>query len=230
MSRINCVASSDSKEHQYEFTGATHAPKRTEGLWNLRSIRSILTLDRTWPYQSIPCRIEQNRNRKTGDCPVKRSLGTKLYYSIGEVAELTQLQPHTLRAWEKEFNCLRPKRMGKNRAYRERDIGVILLIQRLLYQERYSTRGAQLRLKNEPDLVRTASDNVPALLKGEVVLPPSANQSATASEQTEPAPQEARPSSESGSSTPVEPRRDTRVEALRQQVLTELRELISLLS
>ncbi|MED5414218.1 MAG: MerR family transcriptional regulator [Candidatus Latescibacterota bacterium] len=161
---------------------------------------------------------------------MKRSLGTKLYYSIGEVAELTQLQPHTLRAWEKEFNCLRPKRMGKNRAYRERDIGVILLIQRLLYQERYSTRGAQLRLKNEPDLVRTASDNVAALLKGEVVLPRSANQSATASEQTEPAPQEARPSSESGSSTPVEPRRDTRVEALRQQVLTELRELISLLS
>lgn len=92
---------------------------------------------------------------------MRQALGTKLYYSIGEVADLTDLQPYTLRAWEKEFACLRPRRVrGKNRAYRERDIGIILLIKRLLYQERYSTRGVQLKLKSEPDLVRTAADNV----------------------------------------------------------------------
>jgi len=92
---------------------------------------------------------------------VRQALGTKLYYSIGEVAELTDLQPYTLRAWEKEFACLRPRRVrGKNRAYRERDIGIILLIKRLLYQERYSTRGVQLKLKGEPELVRAAVDNV----------------------------------------------------------------------
>ena len=91
----------------------------------------------------------------------KRALDKKLYYSIGEVAELTGLQPYTLRAWEKEFSCLRPRRVrGKNRAYRERDIGVILLIKRLLYQERYSTRGVQQKLKDEPELVRGASDNL----------------------------------------------------------------------
>jgi len=85
----------------------------------------------------------------------------KLYYSIGEVAALTQLQAYTLRAWEKEFPCLRPRRVrGKNRAYRQRDIGVILLIKRLLYDERYSTRGVQQKLKCEPELIRVAAQSV----------------------------------------------------------------------
>jgi DNA-binding transcriptional MerR regulator len=89
------------------------------------------------------------------------ALGTKLYYSIGEVAELTELAPYTLRAWESEFVCLRPKRVrGKNRAYRERDIAIILLIRRLLHEERYSTRGAQQRLRNEPELIRGAIEYV----------------------------------------------------------------------
>ena len=86
----------------------------------------------------------------------------KLYYSIGEVAELTGLPPYTLRSWEKEFPCLRPKRVrGKNRAYRPRDIGIILLIKRLLHEERYSTAGARRKLRNEPELVQQAGDGFP---------------------------------------------------------------------
>lgn len=163
---------------------------------------------------------------------MKRSLGTKLYYSIGEVAELTQLQPHTLRAWEKEFSCLRPKRMGKNRAYRERDIGVILLIRRLLYEERYSTKGAQLRLKNEPDLIRAAADSVGSFLQGDQHLPPAPepdqlaigaatpNDTATASPVPSPP--------ETSESAP-EAVHVTMDDDLRQQVLAELRDLVSLL-
>ncbi|MDA0336372.1 MAG: MerR family transcriptional regulator [bacterium] len=99
------------------------------------------------------------------------ALGTKLYYSIGEVAELTELAPYTLRAWESEFVCLRPKRVrGKNRAYRERDIAIILLIRRLLHEERYSTRGAQQRLRNEPELIRGAIAYVARMV---AVDPPS---------------------------------------------------------
>lgn len=86
----------------------------------------------------------------------------KLYYSIGEVGELTGLPPYTLRSWEKEFPCLRPKRVrGKNRAYRPRDIGIILLIKRLLHEERYSTAGARRKLRNEPELVQQAADGFP---------------------------------------------------------------------
>ena len=97
-----------------------------------------------------------------------KALGTKLYYSIGEVADLTSLAPYTLRAWEGEFACLRPKRVrGKNRAYRERDISIVLLIRRLLHEERYSTRGAQQRLRNEPELIRGAVANLARLAAGD---------------------------------------------------------------
>ena len=91
---------------------------------------------------------------------MKNSLTRKLYYSISEVAKITNLQPYTLRAWEKEFSCLRPRRLhGKNRSYRARDIGIIILIKRLLYDERYTTQGVSQKLKNEPDLVRHAAEN-----------------------------------------------------------------------
>ncbi|MCE2447247.1 MAG: MerR family transcriptional regulator [Candidatus Latescibacteria bacterium] len=97
---------------------------------------------------------------------MKNPLQNKLYYSISEVAELTQLQPYTLRAWEKEFACLRPNRArgGKNRAYRERDIGIILLLKRLLYEERYTTQGVKKKLKDEPELLRQVGEQVSVLL------------------------------------------------------------------
>ena len=92
-------------------------------------------------------------------------LGTKLYYSISEVAELTDLQPYTLRAWEKEFPSLRPRRArGKNRAYRERDIGIILLIKKLLYEERYTMQGVKKKLRNEPELLRQIGSQMALLL------------------------------------------------------------------
>lgn len=95
---------------------------------------------------------------------MKRPPARKLYYSIGEVSELTELQPYTLRAWEKDFGCLRPRRIhGKNRAYRERDVGIILLIKRLLYEERYSMRGVRQKLKNEPALLQGTPRDIEAL-------------------------------------------------------------------
>ncbi len=93
------------------------------------------------------------------------ALGSKLYYSISEVAALTQLPPYTLRAWEKEFSCLRPKRVrGKNRAYRERDIGIVLLIKHLLYEQHYTSHGVRQRLRAEPELVRQATADAGSIL------------------------------------------------------------------
>ena len=91
---------------------------------------------------------------------MKYPLGTKLYYSISEVAEITELQPHTLRAWDKTFSCLKPPRKGgKNRAYRKKDIGIVLLIKKLIYEDRFTTEGVRNKLKNDPDLVRTAGES-----------------------------------------------------------------------
>ena len=60
----------------------------------------------------------------------------KLYYSIGEVSEITGLKPYVLRYWESEFSNLAPsKNPAGNRAYTQKDINIILDIKRLLYQE-----------------------------------------------------------------------------------------------
>jgi len=91
---------------------------------------------------------------------MKNSLKTKLYYNISEVSQLTGLESYTLRAWEKEFSCLRPKRTsGKSRAYRERDISVVLLLKNLLYEQGFTSKGAKSKLKNEPNLLK----NLPQL-------------------------------------------------------------------
>ena len=56
----------------------------------------------------------------------------KLYYSIGEVSELTGLKPYVLRYWETEFSQLKPpKNRAGNRTYRQKDIDLLLDIKDL---------------------------------------------------------------------------------------------------
>jgi DNA-binding transcriptional MerR regulator len=78
----------------------------------------------------------------------------KLYYSISEVSDMTGVKPHILRFWEKDFTTLRPrKNRAGNRAYRERDIRIVLAIRKLLYEEGYTIKGAQDRLRKDRALV-----------------------------------------------------------------------------
>lgn len=68
----------------------------------------------------------------------------KLYYSIGEVSELTSVDPHVLRYWETVFKDLRPKKnKAGNRVYRESDIETILKLKELIQKKKYSTKGAR---------------------------------------------------------------------------------------
>ena len=74
-------------------------------------------------------------------------IAKKVYYSIGEVCELSVLKPHVLRYWESQFDVLSPtKNRGGNRAYRSKDIEVVLLVKHLLYDEKYTIEGANKRL------------------------------------------------------------------------------------
>ena len=71
-----------------------------------------------------------------------------LYYSISEVSELTEVEAYTLRYWEKEFPKLRPKKSKKGqRTYTKKDIDVIQSIKELLYQRKYTIKGAREKLK-----------------------------------------------------------------------------------
>jgi DNA-binding transcriptional MerR regulator len=72
----------------------------------------------------------------------------KRYYRIGEVAALTGVKPYVLRYWESEFRWMAPqKSKSKQRLYRRRDIDMILLIKRLLYEQRFTIAGARKKLR-----------------------------------------------------------------------------------
>lgn len=73
----------------------------------------------------------------------------RVYFRIGDVAEITGIKPYVLRFWEKEFDLLKPvKNNSGQRIYRKKDVESVLLIKRLLYRERYSIEGAKKRIKD----------------------------------------------------------------------------------
>lgn len=74
-----------------------------------------------------------------------KSIGIKkLYYSISEVAKITDLEQYVLRYWESEFEQLKPqKNRAGNRVYTNKDIKLILHIKKLLREERYTIEGAK---------------------------------------------------------------------------------------
>lgn len=87
----------------------------------------------------------------------------KLYYSIGEVADLTALKPYVLRYWETEFSVLKPtKNRAGNRIYKDKDIKIIFHIKYLLYDQKYTIEGARNQLKalNFADMGEIGSPNL----------------------------------------------------------------------
>jgi DNA-binding transcriptional MerR regulator len=80
---------------------------------------------------------------------------SKLYYSIGEVAEHLQVNASLLRFWEKEFNLAVSKKNKKgNRLYTVKEIEKIQRIYQLVKVEGYTLDGAKkaLKVKVEPHL------------------------------------------------------------------------------
>lgn len=74
-------------------------------------------------------------------------IAPKEYYSIGEVCDLVELEPHVLRYWETQFSALNPqKNSAGNRVYRRKEIKLIHLIRHLLHSERYTIEGARQKL------------------------------------------------------------------------------------
>src|SRR5437016_2480384 len=81
----------------------------------------------------------------------KSQLPDKLYFKIGEVAELVGVKPYVLRYWESEFSILKPtKTKSKHRLYRRKDVETLLQIKQLLHDERFTIEGARKRIKSLP--------------------------------------------------------------------------------
>ena len=97
---------------------------------------------------------------------VERKIPNKLFFKIGEVCELTDIQPYVLRYWETEFAILQPtKSRSGQRVYSERELSVIRRIKELLYDEGYTIAGAKKKLETE-GLAGALEDSEPVLSEG----------------------------------------------------------------
>ena len=71
----------------------------------------------------------------------------KLFFRIGEVCKIVDIEPFVLRFWETEFPNLAPeKSKSGHRVYKKKDIELVLRIKELLYERGYTIAGARKQL------------------------------------------------------------------------------------
>lgn len=93
------------------------------------------------------------QTKKTGMLNTDKKL--KLYYSIGEVAQMLGVSETLLRFWEKKFPQLNPKRAGRDiRQYRQEDVETAKMIYHLVKERGMTLDGAQRRLRDNGEAAR----------------------------------------------------------------------------
>jgi len=80
----------------------------------------------------------------------------KIYYSIGEVAAMFDVNKSLIRFWEKEFIIIKPKKNKKgNRYFTENDINNFKIIFHLVKERGYTLDGAKKKLReNKEDTIK----------------------------------------------------------------------------
>jgi len=87
--------------------------------------------------------------------PYKEKKVEKLYYSIGEVAEMFDVNTSLIRFWEKNFDIIKPHKNKKgNRLFTKEDIENLKLIHFLVKEQRLTLEGARKKLsENKQDTI-----------------------------------------------------------------------------
>ena len=100
------------------------------------------------------------------DMALNLNKNLKLYYTIGEVAQMFGLNESTLRYWEQEFPSLRPKVSGpaKIRQYQEKDIEEIRVIHNLVKVRGFKLAAAKKMLNQNRKGVDKKADVLEALI------------------------------------------------------------------
>ena len=76
----------------------------------------------------------------------------KLYYSIGEVSKMFDVNPSLIRFWEKEFSIIKPKKNKKgNRLFTKKDVDNLTLIYHLVKEKGYTLDGAKKKMRENKD-------------------------------------------------------------------------------
>jgi DNA-binding transcriptional MerR regulator len=83
--------------------------------------------------------------------PPNPEIPDRLYFRIGDVAKICDVEPYVLRFWETQFPALKPNKGGTGqRLYRRREVELALRIKQLVHQEGYTLAGARQALEALP--------------------------------------------------------------------------------
>src|SRR5688572_8822801 len=90
----------------------------------------------------------------------------KLYFSIGEVAEIFNVAPSLIRFWESEFDLIKPKKNRKgNRQFTKEDIDSVRTIFHLVKEKGFTLQGAKEMLRNDSQAVKDKMEMIDSLKK-----------------------------------------------------------------
>lgn len=84
--------------------------------------------------------------------PYKEKKVEKLYYTIGEVADMFHVNTSLIRYWEKEFDIIKPKKNKKgNRLFTRKDIDNFHIIYHLVKERGMTLKGAKKKIKENKE-------------------------------------------------------------------------------
>ena len=98
--------------------------------------------------------------------PIKQEPVQKMFYTVGEVSKMFDVNPSLIRYWEKEFDILTPKKNKKgNRLFTQKDLDNLRIIYHLVKERGFTLEGARKKLKeNKDDVIH--EQEIIAHLKG----------------------------------------------------------------
>jgi len=80
----------------------------------------------------------------------------KMFYKIGEVAEVAGVRTSVLRFWESEFTFLKPvKSSSGQRLYSKNEVDLVLQVKHLLYDEKFTIEGVKKRITTKGKLINS---------------------------------------------------------------------------
>ena len=96
--------------------------------------------------------------------PYKEKETIKLFYSIGEVAKMFNVNASLIRFWEKEFDVIDPKKNKKgNRLFTQKDVDNFYVIYNLVKERGYTLEGAKQKIKGDKKGAETNAEMIKSL-------------------------------------------------------------------
>ena len=103
--------------------------------------------------------------------PYKEKRVEKLYYSIGEVSTLFNVNQSLIRFWEREFEVLKPKKNKKgNRLFTKDDLENLKVIYHLVKEKGYTLEGAKKELRSNKNVNKKNAEILNSLTKMKQIL------------------------------------------------------------